>query len=110
MSESQPTEPNSPGKEIDEKTANIPNDSKSEPHVVDGHQNDDAGEGDNKSITSSAVSDLSTSALFPLGSRSATPTFVNEARELGLSAPGWFSDFTDYEYTLFRYFHNLNWN
>ncbi|KAK2022379.1 hypothetical protein LX32DRAFT_602940 [Colletotrichum zoysiae] len=52
---------------------------------------------DVQSVVSSELSDRSTSVAFSLAFRPATPSFENEPRELGLSARGWFSDFTDYD-------------
>ncbi|KAK1636422.1 ankyrin repeat-containing domain protein [Colletotrichum phormii] len=57
------------------------------------------GEDDTISTVSSELSDTDTLELLSLASRPATPATerLKLPRELGLSAPGWFSDFTDYD-------------
>ncbi|KAK2010071.1 hypothetical protein LZ32DRAFT_536560 [Colletotrichum eremochloae] len=73
----------------------------SEPRVAaDNHDGGDevSDIGDDVDTTNlSELSDRGTSVAFSLASRPVTPSFENESRELGLSAPGWFSDFTDYD-------------
>ncbi|KAK1990874.1 hypothetical protein LX36DRAFT_591731 [Colletotrichum falcatum] len=80
-----------------------PIESKSEPRAAADDNHDDganeaAGVGDDaESVVSSELSDRDTSAAFSLASRPVTPSFENEPRELGLSTPGWFSEFSDYD-------------
>ncbi|GKT40024.1 uncharacterized protein ColSpa_00205 [Colletotrichum spaethianum] len=56
-------------------------------------------EDDTKSTVSSELSDTDTLELLSLASRPETPATETRKlpRELGLSTPGWFSDFTDYD-------------
>ncbi|KZL84144.1 ankyrin repeat protein [Colletotrichum incanum] len=104
MSKSQQTELNCLGYEVAEKAVSIAIESKSEPPVpaADDYYHGDSGEVERKgydggSTALSEITDIGTSALLSLDSRPVTPAFETEARELGLSAPAWFSDYTDYD-------------